>query len=218
MAVDSDAGVNLVKKRNTKSIVWTYFGIKATEDGLPIEAEQERPLCRPCGRAVLAKGGNTTNLFQHLREHHPDLYAEASPKITRKSESSSSTQLSLTESIAKTTKYSRSSPQAYELNRAVAYYLAKDAVPLYTIEKPGFRQMIAKINPKYDLPSRKYFSTHEIPALYSHVRDKVVLPALTQIQYYAVTTDLWTSGACDPYITLTVHFLDNELESSPYMP
>ena len=110
MAVDSDAGVNLVKKRNTKSVVWTYFSIKAT-DGFPIEAEQERPLCRSCGRAVLAKGGNTTNLFQHLREHHPDLYAEASPKITR----------TLTESIAKTIKYSRSSPQAYELNHAVLH-------------------------------------------------------------------------------------------------
>ena len=34
-------------------------------------------MCRTCIREVLAKGGNTSNLMAQLREHHPDLYAEA---------------------------------------------------------------------------------------------------------------------------------------------
>lgn len=31
------------------------------------------------------------------------------------------------------------SPQAKVMTRAITYYLAKDAVPLNTVEKPGFK-------------------------------------------------------------------------------
>ena len=33
---------------------------------------------------------------------------------------------------------------------------------------------------------------------------------LRQVRYYAITTDLWTSSACEPYITLTIHYIDSE--------
>ena len=66
---------------------------------------QDKPVCRVCGkwhslasqpyystlapplekygwlaRLVLGKASNTTNLFQHFREHHPMIYAELAPK------------------------------------------------------------------------------------------------------------------------------------------
>ena len=152
-----------------------------------------------------AKGSNTTNLFQHMREHHPIIYAEIAPKAPKQG---SSAQASLSDVIAKSTKYSPSSAQAKELNRAVTYYLAKDAVPLSTVDKPGFRHMVSKLNPRYHLPSRKHFSDQEIPQLYSHVRDSVVMPALKEAESFSATTDLWTSAATEPYMTLTVHFID----------
>ena len=64
-------GLLLVRKRNTKSSVWQNFGFMATEDSKVIENEQEKPISQTCGKGVLAKGSNTTNLFQHLCEHHP---------------------------------------------------------------------------------------------------------------------------------------------------
>ena len=93
------------------------------------------------------------------------------------------------------------------MTRAITYYLAKDAVPLYTVERAGFKHMISKLNPRYELPSRKVFTSKEIPTLYTNVRSSV-MAELKQIKYYAMTTDLWTSGACEPYITLTVHYID----------
>jgi len=60
-----------VVKKNTKSSVWQNFALKATENGSVIENEQDRPICRFCAKSVLAKASNTTNLYQHLREHHP---------------------------------------------------------------------------------------------------------------------------------------------------
>ena len=95
-------GQLVVKKKNTKSIVWESFALSATEDGKVLENEQDRPICRLCGRGVQAKGSNTTNLYQHLCEHHPTspnitqhhplIYAETAPKLaSKKGESSNST-------------------------------------------------------------------------------------------------------------------------------
>ena len=59
-------GLFLVKKKNTKSGVWQHFALKATENGSMIENKQVRPICRFCGKGVLAKASNTINLYQHL--------------------------------------------------------------------------------------------------------------------------------------------------------
>ena len=53
------------------------------------------------------------------------------------------------------------SPRAQELNRAVIYYLAKDMQPLYTVEKPGFRKLLATLS-RYQLPSRRHFAEQEL--------------------------------------------------------
>ena len=80
-------GVYLVKKPNTKSKVWQNFGIMVRENGKIIEREKDKPICRTCRSGVQAKGSNTTNLFQHLRKHHPLVYSElhlqASPRLSK---------------------------------------------------------------------------------------------------------------------------------------
>ena len=198
-------GTFVTKKNNTKSAVWQYFGLRSTKAGVIVEKEQDKPVCRTCGRSVHAKGSNTTNLFQHLREHHPLVYAEVAPQTSKQC---SSVQASLSDIVAKSSKYSSSSAQAKELNRAVTYFLAKDGVPLSTVDKPGFRNMVTKLNLRYQLPSRRHFSDHEIPQLYAHVRDNVVMPVLREAECFSATTDLWTSAARESYMTFTVHFID----------
>ena len=119
----------LVCKRNTKSSVWQNFGVMATEDGKVIEKEQEKPICQTCGKDILAKGSNTTNLFQHLCERHPQIYAGLAPlasKVKSSTESEANTkQPILSESIARSAKYLSDSAQAKELNRAVTYGTAQ---------------------------------------------------------------------------------------------
>ena len=203
-------GIKIVKKRNTKSKAWLYFGLRANEDGEIIEEEQHQPICRKCGVGIRAKEGNTSNLFQHLRDHHPEMLASVSTGTSSSSsESRTMTQRTIKESLARSTKYPRGSPQAKVMTRAITYYLAKDAVPLYTVEKPGFKHVVSKLDPRYELPSRKFFSSREILALYLDVRSSV-MAKLRQVRYYAITTDLWTSSACEPYITLTIHYIDSE--------
>ena len=80
-------GISVVKKRNKTSVV---FGLRANPDGSAVRGEANYPVCTSCGKSIPTKGGNTTNLLTHLRYRHPDLYAEPSPKVAKKSATAAS--------------------------------------------------------------------------------------------------------------------------------
>ena len=46
--------------------------------------------------------------------------------------------------------------------------------------------------------------------MYSHVRYSEVKPKLEDAAYCLLTLDLWTSTAHDPYLSVTIHFIDTE--------
>ena len=52
----------LISKKKTVSAAWIFFDSTA--------------ICRLCKRSVSAKGGNTSNLFSHLRQKHPRQFSE----------------------------------------------------------------------------------------------------------------------------------------------
>ena len=91
----------------------------------------------------------------------------------------------------------------------MAYFIAKDEQPFYTVEKPGFRALVAKLNPRYELPGRKYFVEHQFPHLYNELKENIVIPRLAQASHFAVTTDLWTSNSNSPLMSFTIHFIDS---------
>ena len=68
-------------------------------------------------------------MLTHLRDHHPELYAEAQPMCSQ----SVSRQPTLTEAFDRGKKYDARSPRALELNKCVAYYLAKLYKPLRSL-------------------------------------------------------------------------------------
>lgn len=73
------SSITIIPKENTVSPVWTYFGLRAGDDGRTIF--KETAVCRICEKSVTTKGGNTSNLFSHLRNHHSNKYAELSQTI-----------------------------------------------------------------------------------------------------------------------------------------
>ena len=95
---------------------------------------------------------------------------------------------SIKEVLLVSRKYTANSPQALELNKAITYLIAKDAQPFSVFEKPGFKRMISKLNQRYQLPSRKHFVKHEIPQLYSQIKENTVVPKLSEAKHFAVTS------------------------------
>ena len=56
------------------------------------------------------------------------------------------------------------------LTDSITRCLAKDMLPINTVEKPGFKGMIGHFNPRYQLPSRIRVA---IPSLYTSTREIV---------------------------------------------
>ena len=64
-SLSSSLSRTLVDKPNTKSQVWKHFGLAPDADGKPKEID--KPRCKLCFEEVIAKYGNTSNLFAHLK-------------------------------------------------------------------------------------------------------------------------------------------------------
>ena len=91
--------------------------------------------------------------------------------------------------------------------------LAKDMLPLSTVDKPGFWAMLSKLNPRYDLPTRSYFSRIAIPALYHEVREELQTKLKSaDMNHFSGTTDLWSSSAMEPYLSYTIHYVTTTWE------
>ena len=206
---------HLVEKRNTKSPVWTYFGFVPDDDGEPKDVNS--PTCKICSEDVMARDGNTSNLFSHLKIYHKHEYNEVNElSVTQssrkhKTTSDSSRQLTIETSFEKGRMYAKDSREHKLLTRSVTECLAKDMLPMHTVDKCGFRSMLEKFNPRYELPSRSHFSRTAIPSLYCEVRDKVTRD-LSSVESFSATTDLWSSPAMEPFLSYTVHYVNAEWE------
>jgi len=78
------------------------FDLMATEEGTVLEREKDKPVYCDCGRSILAKGSNTSYLFHHLRDCHPQLYADLGLPASKSKDGNDSqhSQPTLTESIS----------------------------------------------------------------------------------------------------------------------
>lgn len=57
------------------------------------------------------------------------------------------------ESYSATKQYDKTSKRYNEITHAVAYYIAKDMLPLSVVEKSGFKKLLSVDDPCYDVPS-----------------------------------------------------------------
>ena len=100
-----------------------------------------------------------------------------------------------------------------QLTKSITYWLAKDGQPEYSVEKPGFEQMVKTFCPRYQLPSRNYFSRIAIPKLFSETYQQIQNTlASSEVSYFSATTDLRTSCAKDPFLSFTLHHISSQWE------
>ena len=162
---------------------------------------------------------STSNLRHHLNQHHPQEYAiikSQNPQRTRKwtnvrecDNSASSVESSPIAAVfAKSAQYNRDSNNWKSLTKAVTFCIAKDAMPISTVERTGFLHLFKQFDPRYTPPSRETMSQKYLPKLYEITREKV-LTKLNEAQHFAFTTDMWSSRGMTPYMGFTVHFIDN---------
>lgn len=198
----------LPKKGITTSIIWNWFGFTASDEG------QTTPRCKLCLKAVVVACSSTTNLFQHLKRKHAAEWEKC--RLLRKDDRSSSSDKDSTKSVKQTTlqqsfsscvPYEKSGARWKAITDAITFFIATDMLPVYSVEKRGFNHMLRVLDARYTVPSRKYFSDVALPQLYNATRQKITRE-LKDIDFYAATTDLWSSRTMQPYMCLTVHYIN----------
>lgn len=194
------------KKGNVSSVIWNWFGFVASD------TEQTAPRCKVC-LAVATKGSCTTNLLQHLKQRHAAEWERCCSLRKEQDRGSPSTattkQPSVLETFTNCIPYDKKGARWKAITDAVAMYIAKDMVPIYTVEKPGFIHLLKVLDPRYVLPSRKYFSDVALPQLYNSTHQRIAAE-LDGVSFYSATTDLRSSRVMQPYLSLTLHFINDD--------
>lgn len=106
----------------------------------------------------------------------------------------------------------RGSPKWTAITQSITNYLVGSMAPIRTVELQSFKEMVRVLQPGYEVPSRKYFSETAIPNAYSS-KVQAVRKEMSSSIHYSVTSDAWTSDInMNPYISLTIHFINEEYE------
>ena len=101
------------------------------------------------------------SLQRHLRNHHPAKAQEVEKQTPkRRQPATPQGQPSISQAFSKMQRNERGGKQWQKLTNSITNCLAKDMISLYTVEKSGFKQLLNDFDPKYDIPSRKYFPSN----------------------------------------------------------
>ena len=81
-------------------------------------------------------------------------------------------------------------------------------MPFNIVEWSGFKKLLSKLDEQYEIPSRKYFTKM---AVYTDMRERIA-KSVKSAEYFSITTDMWSLGTMEPYLAVTVHYVDEDWE------
>ncbi|KAI2665919.1 E3 SUMO-protein ligase ZBED1 [Labeo rohita] len=113
---------------------------------------------------------NTTNLIRHLKNKHPTQYSEFTQATHPKT-----SQLTLQESLKRREKMPHDSAKVQDITAKIAQMIAMSDLPFTFVENPGFLMLIEHVEPRFEMPSRHYFTEKALPALYKKISDKLLV-------------------------------------------
>jgi len=158
------------------------------------------------------KSFNTSNLRKHL-EGHKDKFQEYVAQEKKKQElqsggsKASFKQVTLESLSEKRKLYAPDHPRAKGITHRIAEMIAVDLQPFSVVEDVGFCRLMAELEPRYVLPSQRYFSEVIIPGIHASVKYHIS-ELLKSTDYVSVTTDIWSSThSHHSFMSLTAHFI-----------
>ena len=160
--------------------------------------------CKYCHKEISGSLGTTTNFIKHIKRCHSMKYEEF---ISQKEPKSDAQQkLNLLPKFCK--KYPPHDARQHEITDELVSFIAGDLIPLSIVENPRFRNLIFKLDPQYQIPSRKHLSTKLLTEKSIEIHEQL-MKKLEQVKSIALTTDLWSNRQMKSYIGITGHFILN---------
>ena len=195
-----------------KAVIWSYFVVS--------ERNERFAVCQLCNENV-SRGGKTmktfgtSNLIDHLRKKHPTDFRDYEEKkkvqelTVKQPKEYGKKQLTLTETEARVQPWDINDARALRVHKKIAEMMALDFQPLSIVSDVGFIRLLNTLEPRYKLPSRRYFTEKIIPDIKQSV-DLKIAELIKSVQYLSFTTDIWsTSLNNQSLISLTAHWIDD---------
>ena len=155
----------LVVLPSAKGKVWNYFSFPANSSGTI--ADKIKVYCKICDPPFsVSYSINTSNLTYYLRRNH----SEEHKKIT--GTSSKETTMITSQTVQQQTHFTastmikpdpQSSKWAEVLVQSTAKFIALSLQPISVIDEPSFQSLLAKADPRFELPHRAHFTMKVIP-------------------------------------------------------
>lgn len=125
----------------------------------------------------------------------------------RSSTESSCSQPTIAKFLSRRQSWSMDDASAVRIHKAIVFMIAEDEQPISMVEDSGFRKLLHELQPKYQIPSRKYFTDRILPEMFNNLKINIE-ENLILSDKISFTTDIWTSEF-NPvsYMCLTAHWL-----------
>ncbi|ROL47291.1 Zinc finger BED domain-containing protein 4 [Anabarilius grahami] len=148
-------------------------------------------------------------MITHLKSRHPEQHQEFL-KSKKEKMPAKTHQQPLLQSFDKARKYSSDHPKVKDLNDKIIEFIALDNQPFSVVEDVGFRRLMMHLEPRYAMPSRRYFSDVALPELQSVVASQIE-KLLAGACHISFTTDIWTSSVSPvSMLSLTAQWIDED--------
>ena len=89
-------------------------------------------------------------------------------------------------------------------------------MPYQMVNDPRFRAMLSAFDPWYVPMDWKTLATNYIPKLYDKERERIC-SELSDVGYYVLTTDMWTSRHNEAYTGVTIYFVNATYQLKSYL-
>ena len=117
-------------------------------------------------------------------------------------------QLSLAETEARVKPWDINDPRTIRIHQKIGEMMALDFQPYSIVSDTGFTELLT-LEPRYNLPSRRYFTEDVVPSIANYINSKLA-EVLKDVTYLSLTTDIWsTSLTNQSLITLTGHWIQD---------
>jgi len=155
-------------------------------------------------------------MWTHVEHKHQIEHKLLLSQAAKDKTESSSNQPTIEVVVEQLKPFSKDSERHIKLVEAVGNFIAVDMQPLSVVENKGFLQLMKVAEPRFQVPSKGYFTKTVIPSLYGHVREGVK-NMVEETQFLCITTDLWTAAHGNrAYLGLTCHGIDGDWQLRSY--
>ncbi|XP_069103066.1 zinc finger BED domain-containing protein 4-like [Argopecten irradians] len=163
--------------------------------------------CKHCVAEISGSLKVTSNFVTHMKRKHREILLERK-HIQGPSKSSDQDQsaCSLDTFVTKAKKYSNSDSRQHQITDALLHFVAGNLLPLSTIESEEFKTLMAKCDSRYQVPSRKHFTTKLLKEKSTEVQNNVK-HQLQRAQSVCLTIDLWSNRQMRGFMGITGHYI-----------